>query len=479
MNYDTVIRNGTLITPEGAVRADLGISGERIAAIGQELTGARVIDAAGKLVIPGGVDSHVHLEMPAGAARSSDDWVTGTVAAACGGTTTVLDFVEPEPPRGPSSLRDALAARRAEADGRAVIDYGLHMTLLDAEPETLAEIPQIVAAGCPSFKAYMTYSFKLTDDVLVAAMAAVAQVGGMVMIHAENDAGIAYLRRKLLAEGHTEPRYHPVSRPASTEAEAVERALALAEVAGCPVYIVHISTARGAFAVAAARGRGQTAYGETCPQYLLLTDDAYARSGFEGAKFVCSPPLRTAEDNAVLWALLAADDVQTVGTDHCPFFYEQAHSPATGGKDLGRVDGAYPPFTQIPGGMPGIESRLALLYAYGVREGRMSVERWVDACCAAPARAFGLAPRKGLLAVDSDADVVIFDPEREGVISRQGDDPDALCLHENCDYTPYEGFRVHGWPALTMLRGRVIAEDGEYVGGAGGGQFLAGEPSRG
>jgi dihydropyrimidinase len=262
------------------------------------------------------------------------------------------------------------------------------------------------------------------------------------------------------------------------EAEAVERALALAEASGCPVYIVHISTARGAIAVAAARARGQAAYGETCPQYLLLTDDAYARAGFEGAKYVCSPPLRTSVDNAALWELLAADAVQTVGTDHCPFFYVQAHSPATGGKDLGRADGAYPPFTQIPGGMPGIESRLALLYSFGVREGRISVERWVDACCAAPARAFGLASRKGVLAVDADADVVIFDPDREGVISWQGGDSGALRLHENCDYTPYEGFRVRGWPAMTMLRGRVIVQDGQYVGGAGGGQFHAGQPFR-
>ncbi len=479
--YDTVIRNGTLITPEGPVNADLGIVGEKIAAIGQGLQGREVIDATGKLVIPGAIDPHVHLEMPAGPVRSSDDWVTGTIAAACGGTTTVIDFVEPEPaPAGPvetlvetlhaTSLRRALAARRAEAEGRAVIDFGLHMTLLDAQPETLAEIPAVVAAGCPSFKTYMTYSMKLTDDALIAAMDAVGRAGGMVMVHAENDAGIAYLRRKLIEAGHVEPRYHPISRPASMEVEAIERALALAEAAECPVYIVHISTGRGAAAVAAARGRGQVAFGETCPQYLLLTDAEFDRPGFEGAKFVCSPPLRKPEDNAALWRLLASADLQTVGTDHCPFFYR-------GEKDLGQRDGAYPPFTRIPGGMPGIEARLALLYTFGVRAGRLTVERWVDACATAPARIFGLYPRKGALVPGADADVVIFDPDREVVLThaRATSRPGAshiYRLHENCDYTPYEGFGLTGWPALTMLRGRIIARDGKFVGQAGGGRFL-------
>jgi dihydropyrimidinase len=480
MKLDTIIRNGTLVTPAGRLRADLGIAGETIAAIGQGLAGRQVIDATGELVIPGGVDPHVHLEMPAGAVRSSDDWITGTIAAACGGTTTVIDFVEPEAAasrRGEvtSPLRDALAARRAEADGRAVIDFGLHMTLLDAQPETLAEIPAVVAAGCPSFKTYMTYSFKLTDDVLIAAMDAVGQAGGMVMVHAENDAGIAFLRQKLLAEGKTEPRYHPVSRPASMEVEAIERALALADAAGCPAYIVHISTGRGAAAVAAARNRGQMAYGETCPQYLLLTDAEFDRPGFEGAKFICSPPLRKAEDNAAIWELLGQGDLQTVGTDHCPFFYHgekdlgarrgEVTSPAGGIVGPGGETPPLPPFTRIPGGMPGIEARLALLYTFGVGAGRLTIERWVETCCTAPARTFGLAGRKGTLAVGADADVVIFDPEKQVTLNR-------AILHEHCDYTPYEGRHLRGYPILTMLRGRVIVRDGAFVGGAGGGRFL-------
>jgi dihydropyrimidinase len=473
VSYDTVIRGGTLVTPAGLRQADLGIAGETIAAIGQAGiagVGREVIDAAGKLVIPGGIDPHVHLEMPAGAVQSSDDWITGTIAAACGGTTTVIDFVEPEAvgAQGLAPLQTALAARRGQADGRAVIDYGLHMTLLDAQPATLAAIPAVVAAGCPSFKTYMTYSFKLTDDVLIAAMDAVGRAGGIVMVHAENDAGIAFLRQKLLAAGHVEPRYHPISRPANMEVEAIERALALADTAGCPAYIVHISTGRGAAAVAAARKRGQAAFGETCPQYLLLTDAQFDRPGFEGAKFVCSPPLRKAEDNAAIWDLLGQGDLQTVGTDHCPFFYH-------GQKDLGRrgerpAEGApttdYPPFTRIPGGMPGIEGRLALLYTFGVRTGRLTVERWVDACCTAPARIFGLGGRKGSLTVGADADVVIFDPEKQVTLGRD-------VLHENCDYTPYEGRQLQGYPVLTMLRGRVIVRDGEFVGGSGGGRFLA------
>jgi dihydropyrimidinase len=468
MTFDTIIRGGTLITPAGPAAADLGIVGEKIAAIGLGLAGTQTIDAAGKLVLPGAIDPHVHLEMPVGQTRSSDDWETGTIAAACGGTTTVIDFVEPElvpspllslssaplPPCSPAPLLTALATRRCQAEGRAAVDFGLHMTLRQADPAILAEIPAVVAAGCPSFKTYLTYkSLKLADDPFLVALEAVAAAGGLVTVHAENDAGIAYLQRKLLAAGHTGPRYHPHSRPASMEAEAIERALALAEAVGCPLYVVHVSTGRGAEAVARARARGQAVYGETCPHYLLLTEAEYERPGFEGAKFVCSPPLRTAADNAALWRHLAAGDLQTVGTDHCPFFFK-------GDKELGRHA-----FTAIPGGMPGIEARLALLYTCGVNEGRLSPERWVEACCTAPARIFGLYPRKGALLPGADADVVLFDPAREITLTR-------AMLHENCDYTPYEGFRLAGYPVLTMLRGQVIVRDGQFIGTVGGGKFL-------
>jgi len=456
MSFDTVIRNGTVVTPAGTVQADLGITGETIAAIAPELAAGpstRVIEAAGKLVIPGGIDPHVHLQMPAGAVTSSDDWQSGTVAAACGGTTTVIDFVEPEA----APLLDALAARRAEAEGRAVIDFGLHMTLMDARPDTLAQVPDVVAAGSSSFKTYLTYDgFKLSDAEFLLALEAVAAAGGIALVHAENDAIIARLKARFLAEGRTEPAWHPRSRPAASEGEAVERALALAEVAGCPLYVVHVSTGRGGAAVARARERGQRAWGETCPQYLLLTDAEYARPGFEGAKFVCSPPLRSAADRDALWDGLALDELNSVGTDHCPFFY-------AGQKDLGMA-GSPPPFNRIPGGMPGIESRLSLLYTFGVGRGLLSVERWIEVCCAAPARIFGLAGRKGSLQVGADADIVVFDPEREVTLSRD-------LLHEHCDYTPYEGMKLKGYPALTLLRGRLTAQDGEFVGEAAG-RFL-------
>lgn len=454
MSFDTVIRNGTVVTRIGLVQTDLGIAGGQIAALDRGLTGAEVIDAEGKLVIPGGIDPHVHLQMPAGPVTSSDDWYTGTVAAACGGTTTVIDFVEPE--RG--SLIQALGARRAEADGRAVVDYGLHMTLMDVQPTTLAEIPFVVAAGCTSFKTYLTYDgLKLEDAAFLAALEAVAEAGGLALVHAENDAIVTRLKARFLREDRIEPRWHPRSRPAVAEAEAIERALALAEVAGCPLYVVHVSTERGAESVARARSRGQQAYGETCPQYLLLTDAEYERPGFEGAKFVCSPPLRAASDVQALWQHLASGTLSTAGTDHCPFFY-------SGQKDLGRPDRQYPAFSRIPGGLPGIESRLALLYTYGVGQGWLSIERWVEICCTAPARIFGLEGRKGELVEGADADVVIFDPERTVTLSQ------AL-LHENCDYTPYEGWRLKGYPVLTMLRGQVIARDGEFVGESGG-QYL-------
>ena len=459
MIYETAIRGGTLVTPKGLVQADLGIAGGLIMAMGPDLRAAAEIDATGKLVIPGAVDPHVHLQMPAGAFTSSDNWTTGTIAAACGGTTTVIDFVEPDG----QELLPALAARRAEAEGQAAVDFGLHMTLCDARPETLAQIPGVVAAGCPSFKTYLTYEgFKLGDAEFLLALSAVGAAGGITLVHAENDAMIGFEKRRLLAAGLTAPRWHGAARPAAAEGEAVERALALAEVAGCPLYVVHVSTRRGAEAVARARSRGQDAWGETCPQYLLLTRDAYDLPGFEGAKFICSPPLRDADDNAALWDGLAAGELDAVGTDHCPFLYE-------GQKDLGRRAGSasLPSFDRVPGGMPGIELRLALLYTFGVAAGRLSLERWVEVCCSAPARLFGLGGRKGVLDLGADADIVIFDPHREVTVSRG-------LLHERCDYTPYEGMQLTGYPELTLLAGRIIAAGGQFVGVAGGGRFLPG-----
>lgn len=450
--YDLVIRGGRLITASRILEADLAIQGEQIAARGQGLAGRRLIDAAGMYVVPGGIDPHVHLEMPVGGTRSSDDWTSGTSAAAIGGTTTLIDFVEPEKAE---SLQQALEARRALADPQTAVDYALHMTLTNDDAHTLEQVAALCAGGCTSFKTYLTYpGFRLSDEAFLNVLASVRAAGGLVLVHAENDAMIAHQKQLFRREKHSEPRYHALSRPAIAEAEAIQRSLALAELTGARLYVVHVSTARGAEALRAARRRGVTVFGETCPQYLLLTDRELARPGFEGAKFVCSPPLRTPADNQRLWQALSDDDLQTVGTDHCPFFFE-------GQKDLGKDD-----YEKIPGGLPGVESRLALLHTFGVRTGRLSLERWVQVCSANPAAIFGLAPRKGSLEPGADADVVVFDPAKKVTLKK-------AVLHERVDYTPYEGFALQGYPVMTMLRGRVIAENGEFTGASGSGRYLS------
>ncbi len=448
---DLVIINGTLVTGGATAQADLGIAGSRIAAIGTGLAGQEVIDAEGMLVLPGAVDEHVHLQMPVGGFISSDDFFTGTVAAAHGGTTTVIDFVEPHPGQ---TLLDALAARRAQADPKVVVDYALHMTLSRADDDTLAEVPACIQAGSASFKLYMAYEgIRLNDGGFLRALAALGEHGGRPLVHAENHHAIVYLIHRALAEGRTGPENHPLTRPAVMEAEAIQRLLALAWVARTPLVLAHLSCALGMDAVRAARARGQRVWVETCPQYLLLDEKVFARPGFEAAKFVMAPPPRTEGDRAALWAALEAGEVQTVATDHCPFFYETQ-------KTRGQSD-----FSRIPGGAPGIETRLSLLYTHGVRAGRITPQRWVEVCCTEPARRFGLAPRKGTLSVGADADVVVFDPERQVTLG-------AATLHQNVDYCPYEGWQVQGYPVTVLSRGEVIVREGEFIGKAGRGRLL-------
>ncbi|MGD8904819.1 MAG: dihydropyrimidinase, partial [Anaerolineae bacterium] len=396
--YDLVITNGTIVTAEATAQADLGIAAGRIAAIGTGLHGLETVDAIGKLVLPGAIDEHVHLEMPVGEFASSDDFYTGTVAAACGGTTAIVDFAEPRPSQ---SLVKGLQERRAKADDKVVIDYGLHMTLSHADDETLDQIPAAIEAGAASFKLYMAYEgLRLDDRGLLRSLAALGEHGGRALVHAENHHAIAYLTAKALAEGQTGPENHPLTRPDLMEAEAIHRLLSLAHVAGTPLVLAHLSCALGLEEVRRARERGQTVWVETCPQYLLLDEREYSRTGFEGAKFVMAPPPRTAADRAALWGGLSAGEIDTVATDHCPFFYATQ-------KTRGRDD-----FSRIPGGAPGIETRLALLYTHGVRGGHLTPERWVEVCCTEPARRFGLAPGKGTLSIGADADVVVFDPDR-------------------------------------------------------------------
>ena len=447
MTYDLVIKNGRIVTAAADYTADVAIQGEQIAAIAGRLEGEREIDAGGKLVTPGAIDVHVHMQMPIGDLVSADDFFTGTRAAAFGGTTTIIDFVEPEPDQ---PMVEALAARRREADPKVVVDYGLHMTLSPNELDKLDEMPAVYDAGCGSFKLYMAYGFCLDDAQMMRALEAVRDVGGWAVIHAENWDVIQALVARNLAQGRTEPAWHPRSRPAIMEGEAAGRVIDIAALVGTPIHIFHITCDEVVQRVVAARAKGLPVTGETCPQYLLLTQDVYDRPGVEGALPVCAPPIRQRDAQEALWRALGDGGLQVVSTDHCPFWKED--------KAAGLGD-----FSQIPGGVPSVEIRFPAVYSAGVRSGRMTLNQWVDACCTTPARLAGLHS-KGQILPGYDADLVIFDPEREVTIS-----PDFL--HENVDWTPYEGMTVTGWPVTTISRGDVIVEDGEFLGQRGRGRF--------
>lgn len=446
--YDLVVKNGTIITAVSTIHADLAIEDETIVAIGTHLAGKREIDASSQLVIPGGVDVHVHLEMPIGNFTSADDFFTGTRAAALGGTTAVVDFVEAQPEQ---TFLDALAARQALAKQRVAIDYGLHMTIGPNDMGKLAQVPDVVAAGVASFKLYMAYGLRLHDGQLLDAFQALAQAGALPVVHAENWEVILALMAQNLANGRFQPRWHPRSRPALLEGEAAGRVIDIASYVGLPLHIFHVSCADVVERIAAARAAGLNVTGETCPQYLLLTQDLYDRPGVAGALPVCAPPLRTTADQQRLWQALGSNELQLVATDHCPFTRAEK---ATGLQD----------FTKIPGGVPSIESRLASTYHFGVRGGHLSPNRWVDICATTPARRLGFQ-KKGHLAVGNDADVVIFDPERPFALS-------TATLHEEVDWTPYEGLEGRGWPTTTISRGKVIVENGRFVGAAGQGKYV-------
>jgi len=450
---DLVIKNGTIVTASDIYQADIGVEGEKIVLMGHGLSGQEVIDATGCYVFPGFVDAHVHLSLVVGDMVSSDDFTTGTIAAACGGTTTVLDFVTPEPGQ---SLPEATIARRREADGQVAIDYGLHLTAIDAAPQTLQALPELAAQGYTSLKLYTTYAMRLDDDQLLRLLAVARECQLLPLVHTENHAAIAYLQARFLAEGKTGPRYHPLSRPPVVEAEAADRVLTLAGLTGTPVCIAHLTCRETLAAVARARSRGQAVYAEVCPQHLLLSIDAYDRPGFEGARFVLSPPLRPRSHWQPLWQALADGGLQAVSTDHCPWTLEQ--------KRRGCDD-----FTQIPNGVPGIETRVPLLYSEGVGKGRLSLNRFVEVCATGPARLFGLYPQKGTIAVGSDADLVLWDPNKEHTLTQEN-------LHMNVDYSPYEAITVKGYPILVLLRGQVIVRDNEFVGQVGAGRFLKRTP---
>ena len=454
-----LIQNGTLLCPEGPVKADLRVEGDKIVEIGPALPvgESRTIDAAGKLVFPGFIDTHTHFEMNKGTIReTADDWASGTRAALAGGTTCVLDFAEPA--RG-CSLQSALDEWHSRADGHASCHYGFHMTIKDWDPRIQAEIPSMTAQGVTSYKVYLAYAnIRVTDAVAYEAIKAVGKEGGIVGCHCENgdmiDAAIAELK----AAGKLSPASHPLSHTAAMEAEAVGRWLALAEQAGCPVNVVHLSTQRGLDAARAARARGQKVYLESCPQYFTLTEEEYQRPGFEGAKYVCAPPLRPRSDVDALWGALAGGEIDTIGTDHCSFRYDPT-------KMLGKDD-----FSAIPGGIPGTEHRPALMYTYGVETGRITAHQLMQALSEHPAKLFGMFPRKGALAVGSDADITIFDPNRRWTIT-------AAEQYQNVDYTPYEGMEMTGGTDTVLLSGQVAVEGGKVV-AEGLGRYVSRGPAQ-
>jgi dihydropyrimidinase len=463
-----LIRNGTVVTAEGKQAADVLVDGERIVAViarpGPDAPlsdqvaatllafGAdETIDALGKWVIPGAIDPHTHMELPFGGTYAKDTFETGSRAAAFGGTTTILDFAVQAREK---SLQEGLDTWLEKAEGNAVIDYGMHMIMSDVNADSLEEMDRIVDQGVPSFKLFTSYPgvFLSDDGRILQAMQRTATNGGLILMHAENGPAIDVIANENALAGNTDPYFHGVSRYAVFEGEATNRVIRLSEAAGVPVYIVHMSSRDALEALQAARDRGTKAFGETCPQYLFLSLDDMG-DGFEGAKFVCSPPLRPKDHQEALWNGLIKDDLQAVGTDHCPFDFH-------GQKDLGVGD-----FRKIPNGLPGVEDRVDLLHDGGVVGGRITPERWVEIVSTAPARIFGLYPRKGTIAVGSDADIVVYDPERERTIS-------AKTHHMNVDYSCYEGRVVKGASDVVMSRGTVVVRDGEFVGPRGHGRFL-------
>ena len=451
----TLFTGGTVVGPEGSQQADLLVDGERIAAIGRDVphSDARVVDAAGFYVLPGGIDVHTHLDMPLDDIRSSDDFHTGHVAAACGGTTSHIDFVIQT--KG-GSLRQALDTWHARAEGKACIDYGFHMTIADPRPEVLEEIGRLPEWGITTVKVLMAYKgrLQLDDAQLLAVMRKAAEHGLLTMVHCENGDVIDVLERGAVAAGHREPKYHALARPSALEGEATGRAIAIAQVAGAHVYIVHLTCEAALDQVRLAQSRGDSVFAETCVQYFFFTADDLDRPGFEGAKFVCSPPFRTSRDQEALWGGLVDGTLSVVSTDHCPFNFatDKAH---------GRED-----FTKIPNGVPAIEDRLIMLHHAGVNGGRITLGRFVDVTATAPARLFGLYPRKGVLAPGSDADIVLWDLRARRTIS-------ARTHHMRVDYSLFEGQTATGAPIGVWVRGMQVVDENRFIGQAGSGQYLS------
>src|SRR5829696_6945187 len=452
-----LIKNGTIVNASDLYRGDVFVEKDVVTTIGTNLSmpADRTIDATGRYVIPGGIDCHTHLDMPFGGTTSADDFESGTTAAAFGGTTSIVDFAIQY--RG-QTLHHAWETWMKKAEGKAAIDYGFHMIITELNDQVESEMDALVNQGVTSFKLFMAYPgvFMLDDASIFKALLRTGKNGGTICMHAENGGVIDVLVKQALADGKTAPKYHALTRPARAEAEATHRAIALAEIADVPIYIVHLSAAEALEMVTEARDRGLPAFAETCPQYLFLSYDNYEEPGFEGAKYVMSPPLRAKETQQQLWRGLAFNDLQAISTDHCPFCMKEQH--------LGDGD-----FSKIPNGAPGVETRMSLVYDGGVRAGKISMNRFVELTSTSPAKIFGMFPKKGTIAPGSDADIVIFDPEKKTTLS-------AKTHHMKVDYNPYEGRQVTGVTETVLSRGKVIIDGGKFTGKAGGGSFLRRDP---
>ncbi len=452
---NTLIRNGTVVTARETRVADVLIEGERIKEVRAGIppdSASTIIDAAGMYVLPGGIDAHTHLDMPFGGTMSADDFETGTRAAAFGGTTCIVDFAIQD--RG-TRMRAALDTWWKKAEGRACIDYGLHMIVTDLAACGLEDMDDMVKEGVASFKLFMAYpnSLMVDDATIFKALSRTAKNGALICMHAENGSVIDIIVARALAEGKTAPIYHALTRPPRAESEAVHRAIAMAEIAGVPVYIVHVSSEDALQEVREARDRGLPAFAETCPQYLLLSIEELERPNFEGAKYVFTPPLRPKQHQPKLWDGLKHDHLQVISTDHCPFCFADQ-------KILGKND-----FTKIPNGGPGIENRLQLIHHYGVNSGKLSLNRFVEIASTAPARIFGMYPQKGEIAPGSDADIVIWDPHAAYTIS-------AKTHHMRVDYSMFEGFECRGNARTVLSRGEVIVDGNRFLGKPGRGRYL-------
>jgi dihydropyrimidinase len=456
--YDMVVRNGTLSTASDVFRADIGIAEGRIATIGERLgAGRREINADGCIVTPGGVDSHCHIEQRSSmGVMTADDFFTATRSAACGGTTTVIPFAAQY--RG-MSLRQVVQDYHACAERKAAIDYAFHLIISDpTEQVTGQELPALIRAGYTSFKIYMTYdALKLDDRQILEVLSTARRERALVMVHAENHDVISWLSKKLLAAGHTEPRFHGVAHAPIAEREATSRAISLAELVDVPILIVHVSAREAMEQIRLAKARGLKVYGETCPQYLFLTADDLNRPGFEGAKYMCSPPPRDKANQEVIWHGLMTDVFDVFSSDHAGYRYNDPEGKMKHGRNA--------PFKKVANGVPGLEVRTPLLFSEGVGKGRIDLPKFVALTATNAAKLYGLYPRKGTIAVGSDADLAIWDADKEVTIEQS-------MIHDAMDYTPYEGRTIKGWPVTTLLRGEVVAEEGEFVGAAGKGCFL-------